>query len=73
MRWPNKLQLKMEWADAIMTTCMLAAQRAVLPSKCARSHPWSPILVQAQKKKGLAANLPSLVKANRPSSPCIEQ
>eukprot|EP00816_Leptocylindrus_hargravesii_P001042 CAMPEP_0196812316 /NCGR_PEP_ID=MMETSP1362-20130617/24462_1 /TAXON_ID=163516 /ORGANISM="Leptocylindrus danicus, Strain CCMP1856" /LENGTH=37 /DNA_ID= /DNA_START= /DNA_END= /DNA_ORIENTATION= len=37
----------MERADAIMTACMLEAQQAILPSKHARSHPWSPILVQA--------------------------
>ena len=52
---------------------MLEAQRAVLPSQRARSHPWSPALVQAQKKKGLAASLLLLLTNNQLISPCIER
>mmetsp|Transcript_4760 Transcript_4760/g.7241 ORF Transcript_4760/g.7241 Transcript_4760/m.7241 type:complete len:91 (+) Transcript_4760:1033-1305(+) len=63
----------MERADQIMTNCMLAAQRAVLPSQHAQSHPWSPALVQAQKKKGLAANLLSMLTINQPISPSVER
>jgi len=70
--WKN-LQTKMERADKIMSMCMLEAQQAVLPSQRARSHPWSLALVQAQKKKGLTANLLALLTNKRPITPRIER
>mmetsp|Transcript_26756 Transcript_26756/g.41509 ORF Transcript_26756/g.41509 Transcript_26756/m.41509 type:complete len:88 (+) Transcript_26756:151-414(+) len=59
------LQGKINCADAIMASCMLQADQAISPSNQARSHSWSPSLVQAQKKKGLTTNLLSLVNANQ--------
>jgi len=67
----SELQQKMDHADEIMTTCMLRAEKSVLPSKRALSHPWSPALVMAQKKKGLIANLLSILGARNAPSPRI--
>ena len=69
----EELQSKMERADSIMTNCMLEAQQAVLPSQRARSHPWSPALIQAQRKKGLTANLLSILSHGRQITPRIER
>ena len=55
----------LERADNIMTSCMLQAERSIMPSKRACSHPWSPALVMAQRKKGLVSNLLSAMLANK--------
>ena len=58
------LQALLDQADEIMTSCMLQAQQSIMPSKKAPSHPWSPALVMAQRKKGLVSNLLSALQSN---------
>eukprot|EP00814_Leptocylindrus_danicus_P011927 CAMPEP_0116049290 /NCGR_PEP_ID=MMETSP0321-20121206/30087_1 /TAXON_ID=163516 /ORGANISM="Leptocylindrus danicus var. danicus, Strain B650" /LENGTH=205 /DNA_ID=CAMNT_0003531709 /DNA_START=1672 /DNA_END=2289 /DNA_ORIENTATION=- len=66
-----ELQQKMNHADEIMTACIVRAEKSVMPSKWALSHPWLPVLVMAQKKKGLLANLLSILGAQNAISPRI--
>lgn len=66
------LRTKLERADNIMTSCMLQAERSIMPSKRACSHPWSPALIAAQRKKGLVSNLLSVMNNNIPICHRIE-
>ena len=55
-----------------MTSCMLQAERSIMPSKRACSNPWSPALITAQQKKGLVSNLLSVIKSPIPICQRIE-
>eukprot|EP00814_Leptocylindrus_danicus_P021620 CAMPEP_0116023806 /NCGR_PEP_ID=MMETSP0321-20121206/11871_1 /TAXON_ID=163516 /ORGANISM="Leptocylindrus danicus var. danicus, Strain B650" /LENGTH=136 /DNA_ID=CAMNT_0003495277 /DNA_START=461 /DNA_END=867 /DNA_ORIENTATION=+ len=66
------LQAKLERADNIMTSCMLQAEWSIIPSKRACSHPWSPALIAAQRKKGLVSNLLLVMKSPIPICQHIE-
>ena len=64
----------MNEADRIMTSCLLKAERSITPSRKAMSHPWSPGLVLAQRKKGLLSNLLAVFKStNLQFTPRIER
>ena len=56
----------MEQTDGKLTECMLLAEKRVQPSARARSHAWSPKLVQIQQKAGLLMNL-LMVATNTPT------
>lgn len=58
-------------ADKAVMRALLEAEAAVLPSQQARSHPWSPELVIAQRKAALVTKYCKAVLDNKASPPVL--